>query len=199
VNDNEKRVGVEGEGDAVSSTSKDNSSELLITGTESKHWELVQAVNEQFRKGITTTVAACEAAGVGRRLYYQALQSPYVQQQRLMQIQSMNEASSTVLEKWWLRIMMNMAKLAASDDSKESVQAARFVREVMKDLEVQAQTSAQEERGAVDSFMEQFITAPGSRKKYKARRKKGSITEEIEVEIPGGSTDISGGNEIIDA
>lgn len=106
----------------------------LVSGTDIKYWQVVQLVAEQFRKGATNTVMACEQAGVARDLYYRALRSQYVQEQSLAQIKSMRSATHAVLERQWLGVVLNMAAIARGD-SREAVSAARFLRDVYKDIE----------------------------------------------------------------
>lgn len=160
---------------------------IAITGTESRHWELVQAVREMHRKGYDTQTA-CKKLGIARRTYYNALASRYVQEQRVQQIHAMQDASVAIIEQNWARILINMATIARSEGSKEAVQAARFVREVMKDLEVDAQELVQDSKeSAMALFAARMKDTPG-KKTFRAKRSrtKGNnrITEEIEVEIP---------------
>lgn len=166
---------------------------MLVSNTESKHWEIVQAVRDLHRQGYDTQTA-CEKLGINRATYYRAMQSRFVQEQRLNEIQAMREASTTIIERNWTRILNNMAHIARDGDNKEAVQAARFVREVMKDLERDADELAQDQKdSAMAHFAEQMKNAPG-KKTFRAKRTRtrgnSQVTEEVEVEIP----DVSAGN-----
>ena len=107
----------------------------ILSGTDMKQWEIVQRVLKQFSKDCTTTVAACKAAGVPHRTYYNAIANPVVQMLRLQQMQGTAAAAQHLIEKNWLHVLGNVAAIARSDDSREAVQAARLLRDVYADLE----------------------------------------------------------------
>ena len=173
---------------------------MLVSETDSKHWEIVQAVADLHRQGYDTQ-AACKKLGIHRSLYYRAIRSPFVQEQRLMQIQAMSEASATIVSRNWTRVLNNVARIAHSGDDREAVAAARFLNEVRKDLERDAEREALagDEFG---DFMERFARTPAATSRSKAKSRirarrtrstpKGRVTEEVEVE----SEPFSGGNTI---
>lgn len=110
----------------------------VINPGDMKAWERVQRVLEVLRLdgSVTLTLtAACKQVGIHRTTIWRDLQRPYVQQ-RLAEVQAgMDALTGRVLDKSWGMIIMNMANLAASESSKEAVQAARFIRDVKLDWE----------------------------------------------------------------
>lgn len=108
----------------------------VINPGDMKAWERVQRVLEVLRlDGSVTLTAACKQVGIHRTTIWRDLQRPYVQQ-RLAEVQvGMDALTGHVLDKSWGLILMSMANLAASGDSKEAVQAARFIRDVKLDWE----------------------------------------------------------------
>lgn len=164
--------------------------ELLVTNADSKAWEIFCAVRDLHRQGLNTQ-DACKRLGIHRNTYYRALETKYVQEQRAQEIMALKEASAALIAQRWTGIMANMTNLARSGDSKEAVQAARFVRDVYKDLEKDAEELAQaEQQSALAQFAERLKMAPG-KKTVRARqsRRRGGKTEEVEVEVefPGGN------------
>lgn len=164
--------------------------ELLIRNADSRAWEIFTAVRELHRQGYNTS-DACQKLGIDRRTYYHALHRPFVQEQRVQEIMALKEASAALIAQRWTGIMANMTNLARNGDSKEAVQAARFVREVYKDLEKDAEELVQaEQQSALAQFAERLKMAPG-KKTVRARqsRRRGDKREEIEVEVefPGGN------------
>lgn len=113
--------------------------ELPISPQDIKYWECVQRVREQFSRGCNTTRKACELAGVSHDFYYVALKSPYVQSQIALELDAIDKATHEIVRRSWVPIMINMARIAESQDSKEAVQAARLVREVQQDLKKMAE------------------------------------------------------------
>lgn len=108
----------------------------VITPIDMKAWERVESVLGVLRmEGACTLQEACKEVGIHRSTLWRDLQRPYVQQ-RLAEVQAgMDALTGHVLDKSWGMILMNMANLAASEGSKEAVQAARFIRDVKLDWE----------------------------------------------------------------
>jgi len=165
----------------------------LITPMDSKHWELVQLVNAQFGPDCTTTQAALQKAGVASNTYYRAMRNPVVQQLRLEQMQGTLAASQYLIEKNWLGVLASMSSIARSGDSRESVQAARFLRDVYKDVQAGIGPLAGggiEETDAARA-VRKFL---GGKTVKKLRRT--VITEEVEVDdsLSTGNYDIIEGS-----
>jgi hypothetical protein len=159
---------------------------ILITPQESKYWEIVQAVNEQFKRGVTTTREACKRAGVGKTMYYEAMHSKYVQLKRVEQIRGLTDASVAIVVDNWLPVLHNIVAIATGEkgSDRDAALAARLVKEVYDDLrELMERGEAETSNDAAATFLEQFGTAP-SKRRYRAKRKRGDIEEEIELDFP---------------
>lgn len=163
----------------------------LLSPMDSKHWELVQLVNAQYGPDCTTTYAALEKAGVPPNTYYRAMRNPVVQQLRLEQMQGTLAASQHLIEKNWLGVLASMASIARKGDSRESVQAARFLRDVYKDIQ-QGIGPNTGDPGAESDAARTLRRFLGGKEVKRLRRT--TVTEEIEVQ----SSDSEANGPIID-
>ena len=160
---------------------------LAVSPQDVKMWEVVQKVREQFEdRGCNTTRIACQRAGVSHTLYYNALQAPYVQGMLAAELNARKQVLHQILERAWAPMITNMARLAASGDSKESVQAFRALAELEKGLQEDSKLLDRpgNKRHPASALLE-------SAKRATIRRT--TVVEEVELE-PGG--DISDGNVI---
>lgn len=171
------------------STEKDTSITVLtVSPTDVKHWETVQKVREQLGRDCATTRLACSRAGISHNLYYEALKNPYVQAQLAAELGARKQVLHQVLEKAWAPMLINMANVAASGDSKESVQAARLLVELEKGLQEDSK----------------LLEGPGNKRHparallesaKKATLRRTTIVEEVEI---GPDEPVSDGNPVID-
>lgn len=162
--------------------------ELTVNAQDTKAWEVVQRVREQFGKDCNTTRAACQKAGVSHTLYYNALQSPYVQGMLASELAARKQVLHQVLDRTWAPMLMNMANIASRGDSKESVQAARLLVELEKGLQEDSK----------------LLEGPGNKRHparallesaKKATLRRTTIVEEVEIEP---DEPVSDGNPVID-
>jgi hypothetical protein len=171
--------------------------EKVVEAKDLRDWDRIVVVREHTRRGMGI-YAACEAAGVPPTTYYRALTNPYVQQQILLEVRSLSEATRTVLERDWLPILVAQARIAQDTHHRETVSAARFVRDVLNDAQKVAEASGDPRaKDATSLFVEQFMSAPGKRT-YRAKRrtKRGDTSIEEEIEVEG--EPLSDGNDVID-
>lgn len=161
---------------------QDDTSVMLASATDIKHWEVVQMVIQALRDGAQNTVQACKDAGVDRSLYYRALKTPYVQQQRAEQVMATIYITQEMIEKNWFPVMANMVKIATHDDGRDGVAAARFIKDVYDDVRGQVEQGEAGQGQEEPSFLKKFASS-GGKGKYRARRKRGELVEEIEVEL----------------
>jgi hypothetical protein len=162
---------------------------LAVSPSDIKMWESVQKVREQLGKDCATTRLACQRAGISHNLYYTALQNGYVQAQLAAELGARKQVLHQVLEKAWAPMLINMANVAASGDSKESVQAARLLVELEKGLQEDSKLleGPGNKRHPARALLE-------SAKKATIRRT--TVVEEVEI-TPDDA--ISDGNPVIDA
>ena len=151
--------------------------DISVVGPQSlKYWELVQRVRKQFQLGATTTVAACEAAGVCRKTYYEAIRDPYVQGMVASQMDALAQASLEVIEQSWIPVLVNVVGVARDGSGRDAVQAAKFLKDVKDDLDAIARgdsRSSQESDAA--KALRSFLG--GGKGKLKLKQ----ITQEIEL------------------
>jgi hypothetical protein len=164
-------------------TTKTGATELTPSTQDVKSWSRVQLVLSALDKEKCNTLTkACEKAGVPRETFYRDLRRPYVAQMWLDHARSRKAVLHEVLDRSLPLVAMNMANIASGEKSREAVQAARWLYDVLKDLDKDALESEEGDGdlGEAASFLAQFGKA-----RYTARRKrktrKGEITEEIEV------------------
>lgn len=161
----------------------------LLSGKDLKDWEIVERVLVRIRKDeCTTTLAACLEAKVARSVYYAALNNPIVQQMRLQQIHGVAAATQRMVEKNWLPILANMATIAQSGDSRESVQAARFVKDVYNDIEHGLDPTSKG-TGEVSDASKAIRSFLGGKR---VKLTQTTVTQEIEVqdEVSDGKEDV---------
>ena len=163
---------------------------MLLSPTDSKHWEVVQLVNAQFGPTCATTEAACKAAGVHTSLYYRAMKSPVVQQMRVQQILGVQAATQRLVERNWLKVLESMIRIAREGDSREAVQAARFLRDVYGDVK-EGLEPGRGGRGAESEAAKAIRSFLGG-KPVKLRQT--VTTQEIELQSGRSSAEISDGN-----
>lgn len=149
----------------------------VITPVDMKAWERVEAVLDVLRmEGACTLQDACAELGFHRSTLWRDLQRPYVQQ-RLAEVQAgMDALTGRVLDKSWGMIIMNMANLAASESSKEAVQAARFIRDVKLDWEKRHSGSEEGKVSEAGELIKSFLGG----KKLKLTQT--VVTREIETD-----------------
>jgi hypothetical protein len=171
----------------ASLTTVDQEEERILSPTDIKHWEVVQKVLSHLRKDeCTTTQQACKEAGVSRSTYYAALANPVVQQLRLQQMIGTAAAAQHLMEKTWLPVIAKIAALARSGDSRESVAAARFLRDVYIDIERGLGPGVEKQQGEESDAAKAIRSFLGGRK---VLLRQTTTTQEVEVE-----EDISDGN-----
>ena len=165
----------------------------LLSPTDSKHWELVQLVLAQYGPDCTTTQAALAKANVPPNTYYRAMRNPVVQQLRLEQMQGTLAASQHLIERNWMGVIANMSRIARHDDSREAVQAARFLRDVYNDIQadIGPHVGKAGEESEAAAAVRRFLGGKAIK-----RLKRVTITEEVEVgdEFPGETYDIVEGS-----
>jgi hypothetical protein len=121
---------------AVLTPSESERTVVPISPTDVKSWKRVQSVVEALgQPGCDTIQAACQRAGVARRTVYRDFENPYVQQRLVETLQVLDAATVQLIDNGWLRVILEMEAIATSGDSKQAVQAARFLLDVKHDLE----------------------------------------------------------------
>ena len=165
----------------------------LLSPTDSKHWELVQLVMAQFGPDCTTTIDALRKANVPVNTYYRAMRNPVVQQLRLQQMVGVSAATQHLIEKNWLGVLANMSRIARSGDSRESVQAARLLRDVYKDVRegISPVGGTPGEESDAARAVRRFLSGKSIK-----RVRRTTVTEEVEVEdgLSGGNYEIIEGS-----
>ena len=157
----------------------------LLSGKDLKDWEIVQRVLAQLSDKCTNTQAACKEAGVVRSTYYAALHNPIVQQLRLQAMVGTQAAAQKMIEKSWLPVIANMASIARDGDSREAVQAARFLRDVYDDIQRGLDSGAGKHLDGESAAAKAIRSFLGGKK---VLLRQTTTTQEIEVEedAPGG-------------
>jgi len=146
-----------------------------VSPQDVKMWEIVQKVREQFGKDCATTRLACQRAGITHSLYYDALHSPYVQGMLAQELAARKQVLHQVLERAWAPMLINMSNLAASNDSKEAVQAARLLVELEKGLQEDSKLL----EGPANKSHPARALLESARK---ATFRRTTVTEEVEIE-----------------
>lgn len=151
-----------------------------------KMWEVVQRVRDEFARDCNTTRLACQRAGLSHKLYYAALQNPYVQGMLAQELGARKQVLHEVLQRAWAPMLINMSNLAASSDSKEAVQAARLLVELEKGLQ---EDSKLLETGGSKSHPARALLDSAR----KATFRRTTVVEEVEIDP---DTPVSDGNTI---
>jgi hypothetical protein len=150
---------------------------LPVSSQDLKYWACVQKVRDQFlEKGVNTTRKACKLAGVSHDFYYTSLKSPYVQSMMAQEIAALEQATHEIIQRSWVPAVINMARIAANQGSKEAVQAARFLRDVGIDIK---QVVEQAQKGEVGAHPAKLLTQSYLRPRKLTRT---TTVEEIELD-----------------
>jgi len=149
---------------------------VLLTPKDQRDWDRVLAVRAAFQEGATNIKAACEKANVSRQVFYDSIKNPLIQEAILSEMRGLDAIASEVLSTWWVRVLVNMSNIATSGDSKEAVQAARFLRDVKMDLERDSQSSGVGGSSDARRIIDAVMGHQGKRLKLR------QVTQEIEVE-----------------
>lgn len=157
-------------------TASSDSVPVLLTPKDQRDWDRVLMVREAFRAGNRTVTQACAHAGMTRQTFYASIANPLVQQMILAEMRGLDAIATEVLNSRWIEVIMNMAKVATSADSKEAVQAARFLRDVKRDIESDNAGSVSSGVSEARRIIDAVMGKPGKRLKLK------QVTQTIEVD-----------------
>jgi hypothetical protein len=107
------------------------------------------------------------------------MRNPIVQQLRLQQMMNVETAVQYVIERNWMPVIGSMIRIAKAGDSRESVQAARLIKDIYKDIQDSLAREGSRDAG-VQSEAARTIRQFLGGKKVVLRQKE--VVREIEVE-----------------
>ena len=108
---------------------------IPVSPADLKYHAIVQKVREKLSTDCNTIKCACAAAGVTRRLFYDAMRCPYVQAQTAAEMDARGQAAQEVLERSWVGVLMNMANIASGKNARDAVTAARLLNDIRLEAE----------------------------------------------------------------
>jgi len=147
----------------------------LIDPADLKAWELANRVFTWMTENACYNYTeAFRQLGVARSSFYRAIKRPFVQGKLLARLEAVDHAVAKMLEDHWTPVVANMVRIAQGE-TREAVQAARFLAQEKEKLQQQGNGREQEGPSVARTLLEQFKTA----RKVAARRS--FVTEEVEL------------------
>ena len=154
---------------------------ITVTAMDLKQLALVDEVHEHLRDPECMTITeAIARTGVSRPTFYTALKNPYVQQEKLQEIQVRRDAVHTLLQNYWVHVVKTQVAIASDQQNpREAVQASNFLHRLIQESEEDIE-SKEEIGGETEAtrFLKEFKT----RTKGRMRAKRTTTVEEIEVD-----------------
>jgi len=121
---------------------------------------------------------AFRATGVDYWSFYRAFKRPIVQGIVAERLLGQQAATAAILDEYWLRVLNNMAEIASGGkaDDRAAIQAARFLLEVHRQLEMQLGAHKTEEKSLAATLL-----AKAKARSQITRTRRTVVTEEVDV------------------